>query len=89
MRIMVYKSLKYRSFSLHKLFLIMYNVCIINLINTKFLKVMKDYFLNPKDPMQRRYEALRTSYMEELTSREVAKRFGYSTLFNLKEGYLW
>ena len=39
---------------------------------------MKDYFLNPKDPMQRRYEALKTSYVEELTSKEVAKRFGYS-----------
>jgi len=75
---MVYKSLKYRSFPLDKLFLIMYYVYIINLINTKFEKVMKDYFLNPKDPMQRRYEALRTSYVEELTSKEVAKRFGYS-----------
>jgi len=40
---------------------------------------MKDYFLNPKDPMQKRYEALRTSYVQELTSSEVAKRFGYST----------
>lgn len=39
---------------------------------------MKDYFLNPKDPMQRRYEALRICYVEELTSKEVAKKFAYS-----------
>jgi len=75
---MSYKYLKYSNFPLDKLFLIMYNVYIIYLINTKFKEAMKDYFLNPKNPMQRRYEALRTCYMEELTSKEVAKRFGYS-----------
>jgi len=75
---MTYESLKYSNFPLDKLFLIMYNVYVIYLINTKFKEAMKDYFLNPKDPMQRRYEALRTYYVEELTSKKVAKRFGYS-----------
>jgi transposase len=35
-------------------------------------------FLNPTDPMQRRYEALRASFVEGLSAHEVAKKFGYS-----------
>lgn len=38
----------------------------------------KDFFLNPTDPMQKRYEALRASFVEELSAQQVARRFGYS-----------
>jgi transposase len=37
-----------------------------------------DYFRHPKEPAQRRYEALRAYYLESLTQEEAAKRFGYS-----------
>lgn len=36
------------------------------------------YFKHPKEPAQRRYEALRAYYLESLTQREAAKRAGYS-----------
>lgn len=38
----------------------------------------KNFFLNPTNPMQKRYEALRASFVEELSAREVAAIFGYS-----------
>jgi transposase len=37
-----------------------------------------EFFLNPTDPMQRRYEALRASVVEGLSAHEVANKFGYS-----------
>ena len=37
-----------------------------------------EFFLNPTDPMQRRYEALRASFVEGLSAHEVATKFGYS-----------
>jgi transposase len=37
-----------------------------------------DYFLNPKEPAQKRYEALRAYFLESLTQKEAAKRAGYS-----------
>ena len=37
-----------------------------------------DFFLHPEDPMQRRYEALRASFVEGLPAREVADAFSYS-----------
>jgi transposase len=37
-----------------------------------------EFFLNPTHPMQRRYEALRASFVEGLNAHEVAKKFGYS-----------
>jgi transposase len=37
-----------------------------------------EFFLNPTHPMQRRYEALRASFVEGLSAHEVAKKFGYS-----------
>jgi len=37
-----------------------------------------EFFLNPTDPMQRRYEALRASFVEGLSAHEVAKKFDYS-----------
>jgi hypothetical protein len=38
-----------------------------------------DYFLRPAGASQRRYEALRAYFVEELPASEVADRFGYST----------
>ena len=37
-----------------------------------------DYFTQPTEPAQRRYEALRAYYVEELSAAEVGARFGYS-----------
>src|SRR5437879_11929981 len=38
-----------------------------------------DYFLRPAGASQRRYEALRAYFVEEMPAAEVADRFGYST----------
>jgi hypothetical protein len=38
-----------------------------------------EYFKNPKEPAQKRYEALRAYFLESLTQKEAAKRGGYST----------
>jgi len=38
----------------------------------------KNFFLEPKDPMQKRYEALRASFVDELGAEEVARKFGFS-----------
>jgi hypothetical protein len=37
-----------------------------------------DYFVEPADPAQRRYEALRCYFVEGLAAAEVGARFGYS-----------
>ena len=37
-----------------------------------------EYFTEPTEPTQRRYEALRCYFVEELSAAEVAARFGYS-----------
>ncbi len=37
-----------------------------------------DYFSNPKEPAQKRYEVLRAYFLESLTQKEAAKRAGYS-----------
>lgn len=37
-----------------------------------------EYFSNPKEPAQKRYEALRAYFLESLTQKEAAKRAGYS-----------
>ncbi len=36
------------------------------------------FFTQPAAGWQRRYEALRASFVERLTAKEVAERFGYS-----------
>jgi len=38
----------------------------------------KDFFLYPNDPMQKRYEALRASFVDGLSAEDVAQKFGYS-----------
>jgi transposase len=37
-----------------------------------------EYFIEPAEPAQRRYEALRCYFVEELSASEVAARFGYT-----------
>ena len=36
------------------------------------------FFLEPASPSQRQYEALRTYFVEPLSTEEVARRFGYT-----------
>jgi transposase len=38
-----------------------------------------EYFLNPAGSSQRRYEALRAYFTQDMPASEVADRFGYST----------
>jgi transposase len=38
----------------------------------------KSFFINPEEPMQKRYEALRASFVDGLSANEVAEQFGYS-----------
>jgi transposase len=38
----------------------------------------KSFFLDPTDPMQKRYEALRASFVDDLSAEQVAKKFNYS-----------
>ena len=38
-----------------------------------------EYFTVPVGAAQRRYEALRAYFLEEMPAAEVADRFGYST----------
>lgn len=37
-----------------------------------------EYFTAPAEPAQRRYEAVRAYFVEELPAAEVGARFGYS-----------
>jgi transposase len=37
-----------------------------------------EYFLEPSEPAQRRYEALRCYFVEEASAAEVGERFSYS-----------
>lgn len=38
----------------------------------------KSFFLDPIDPMHKRYEALRASFVDDLSAEQVAKKFNYS-----------
>jgi transposase len=44
----------------------------------KELSVIRRFFLQPKLPKQRQYEALRAYFVDNRASREVARSFGYS-----------
>ncbi|MGH9029183.1 MAG: hypothetical protein ACRDV4_06160, partial [Acidimicrobiales bacterium] len=37
-----------------------------------------EFFTSPSEPLQRRYEALRSYFVEEEPAEAVAQRFGYS-----------
>jgi transposase len=43
------------------------------------MRAGSQYFVEPSLPAQRRYEALRAYFVEEVPAAEVAERFGYST----------
>jgi len=49
----------------------------------------KNFFLHPKDPMQRRYEILRAYFVEELNAEEVSNRYACSihTVYGLLKQY--
>ena len=40
--------------------------------------MLYQFFLAPDDPMQKRYEALRASFVDEQSAEQVANQFGYS-----------
>src|SRR3989304_1825322 len=44
----------------------------------KSLSTCKRFFLEPRSPKQRQYEALRAYFAEELSSAKVARAFGYT-----------
>jgi transposase len=39
---------------------------------------LRDYFLRPACPSQRQYEALRAVFVDGLSQKDAARRFGYS-----------
>jgi hypothetical protein len=41
----------------------------------------ENYFLHPVHEWQRRYEALRASFVDRLPAKVVADRFGYSVTY--------
>jgi len=43
----------------------------------------KEFFLNPQSNIHRKYEALRASYIDQLSDSEVAQKFGF-TFFSFK-----
>ena len=45
---------------------------------SKLLTKESKFFLEPKTTMQRKYEALRTYFVDQQPSKEVAKKFGYT-----------
>ncbi len=75
-----HNPMKYNNKYLDKIIITMYYIRIVYLINTiwRLCALSKDFFLCPTNPMQKRYEALRASFVEGLSANEVAHRFGYS-----------
>ena len=63
-----------------KLF-INFNIDIIIVIAYKFYMRDEKYFLHPVHDWQRRYEALRASFVDRLPAKIVAERFGYSSAY--------
>ena len=58
----------FNHFGIETLTVIIYKICMRD----------KNFFLQPKSEWQRRYEALRASFIERLPAKVVADRFGYS-----------
>jgi len=58
-----------------------YNVDIIGVILYKAGMRDEKYFLHPVHEWQRRYEALRASFVDRLPAKLVAERFGYSASY--------
>jgi transposase len=60
------------------------NKIILDILTVILYKIsMRDatYFLNPINEWQKRYEALRTSFVDRLSATAVAERFGYSAAY--------
>ncbi len=70
---------------LHLVFeIICFNIFCIDIINDMLYKICmrnEKYFLYPAHDWQRRYEALRASFVERLSAKNIAERFGYSTSY--------
>ena len=61
-----------------------YNKIFLDILTVILYKIsMRDatYFLNPIHEWQKRYEALRTSFVDRLSAAAVAERFGYSAAY--------
>lgn len=71
---------KINALCIDKAIITIYIIAIVYLINTieRIYTISKDFFLHPTDPMQKRYEAVRASFVDELSAKEVAHRFGCS-----------
>ncbi|MBD3336669.1 MAG: hypothetical protein GF355_14245, partial [Candidatus Eisenbacteria bacterium] len=50
-----------------------------DITDIRYMGTDESFFLRPKNPGQRIYEALRASFVERLPARIVAERYGYST----------
>jgi transposase len=55
----------------------MWTICIVQ--SARSARAGGEFFAEPADPVQRRYEALRAYLHEGLPAGEVARRFGYAT----------
>lgn len=51
--------------------------------------INKEFFTDPKDNNQRRYEALRAFYVDKLSDKEISEKFGYTyySFKSLKRDY--
>jgi len=61
--------------------IIIYIIHIVYIYNTNRVEPLtmdKNFFLKPTTPMQKRYEALRASFLDDLTANEIAKKYGFS-----------
>ena len=64
--------------------IICFNIFCVDIINDMVYKICmrnEKYFLYPAHDWQRRYEALRASFVERLSAKIIAERFGYSTSY--------
>ena len=58
-----------------------FNIILLDILSVIIYKIFmrdKTYFLQPVHEWQRRYEALRASFVERLPAKVVADRFDYS-----------
>jgi transposase len=81
-RVLVYFQRQRGSLSLQRI--LYFNNLFIDIINViRYKLYMRDesFFLRPVHEWQRRYEALRASFVERLPARIVAERFGYSLTY--------
>jgi hypothetical protein len=57
-------------------------------VRVNFMHDHSKFFLEPKDPVHKLYEALRIFYIDRLSSKEIARKFGWSEkYFNKLRSY--